>query len=186
MSTTDRIYLTFSLGITQATASRLLVECSKWASQGTKEIYLMFAFPGGNVAAGIAAYNALRALPVKLITHNIGNVDSIATIIFLAGAERLSVPHATFMFHGVAFDLSGHVRADLPWLTDKLDSINADHKKMAAIVNDRAKFADSDTILDLFRTQATKQGNWALEHQLIHKIEPVAIPPGSMVLAFGE
>src|SRR5690348_15092335 len=96
----ERIYLVFTLGITPQTVQKLLTECAAWANQGAKEIYLMFASLGGNVPAGIAAYSALRALPVKLITHNIGNVDSIANIIFLAGEERLAVPHSTFMFHG--------------------------------------------------------------------------------------
>src|SRR5207253_6450721 len=93
----QRIYLVFSLAITTQNVQKLLLECTKWTNQGTKEIYILFASYGGNVAAGIAAYNALRALPVKLITHNIGNVDSIANIIFLAGQERIAVPHATFM-----------------------------------------------------------------------------------------
>src|SRR5712691_3344892 len=96
-----RVYLMFSLAISPQSIQKLLTECAAWANQGTKEIYLLFASFGGNIAAGIVAYNTLRSLPVKLITHNIGNVDSIANIIFLAGQERLAVPHSTFMFHGV-------------------------------------------------------------------------------------
>jgi len=95
-----RIYLVFTLDINPQNVAKLLTECANWANQGTKEIYLHFASFGGNTAAGIAAYNVLRALPVKLITHNIGNIDSVANIIFLAGEERFAVPHATFMFHG--------------------------------------------------------------------------------------
>ena len=37
---------------------------------------------------GVAIYTTLRALPLDLTTHNIGNVDSIGNIIFLAGARR--------------------------------------------------------------------------------------------------
>jgi ATP-dependent protease ClpP protease subunit len=65
----DRIYLVFTLGISPQSVQKLLTECANWANQGTKEIYLLYASAGGTVAAGIAAYNALRSLPVKLITQ---------------------------------------------------------------------------------------------------------------------
>ena len=35
-----------------------------------------------------AVYNAMIAMPYPIITHNIGNVDSIANVIFLAGGTR--------------------------------------------------------------------------------------------------
>jgi len=181
-----RIYLVFSLGITPQSVQKLLTECAGLANQGVKEIYLLFASAGGNVAAGIVAYNALRSLPVKLITHNIGNVDSISSIIFLAGEERLAVPHATFMFHGVAFDLTGNVHADQPFLTDKLESINADHKKMASIIKERAEFDKIEDIMTLFSTQATRDAEYALTHGIIHKIEHLQIPSGSRTLVFSD
>jgi hypothetical protein len=39
----------------------------------------------------------------QLVTHNVGNVDSIGTVIYLAGEERFACPQATFMLHGVSF-----------------------------------------------------------------------------------
>ena len=59
---------------------------------------------------GLNLYNVLRALPTKLITHNVGNVDSIGNAIFLAGVERYACPHSTFMFHGVGFDAPANSR----------------------------------------------------------------------------
>jgi ATP-dependent Clp protease protease subunit len=117
---------------------------------------------------------------------NIGNVDSIATIVFLAGAERLAVPHSTFMFHGVAFDLTGNIRADQTFLTDKLQSVKADHKKMASIIKERANFERIENIMTLFSTQATKDADYALAHGIIHKIEHLQIPEGSRTLVFTE
>jgi ATP-dependent protease ClpP protease subunit len=56
------------------------------------------------VVAGITMFNVLLAMPYEIVTHNIGNVDSIAVALFLAGKRRLSNANATFMFHGVGFD----------------------------------------------------------------------------------
>jgi ATP-dependent Clp protease protease subunit len=183
---TTRVYLVFSLSITPQNATKLLTECANWANQGTTEIHLLFASAGGNVDAGISAYNVLRSLPAKLITYNVGNVDSIANIIFLAGHERVAVPHATFMFHGVAFDWSGNTHADQPFMNDKLETIQAGHKKMASIIKERAKFDSLDDIMALFSTQATKQAEYALAHGIVHKIEHLQIPKGSKTLVFSE
>ena len=64
-------------------------------------VYLLLSSEVGSVMHGINLYNVLRALPVKLVTHNVGNVDSIGNAIFLAGEERYACQHSTFMFHGV-------------------------------------------------------------------------------------
>jgi len=182
----ERIYLVFSLGITPQSVQKLLIECAGWANQGTKEIYLLFASLGGNVQMGIAAYNALRALPVKLIIHNIGNVDSIANIIFLAGQERLAAPHSTFMFHGVRYDILANTSGDLPFYTNRVGLINADHKKMASIIKDRTKFDSVDDVMALFSSQATKEADYALAHGIVHKIEHHQIPNGSRVVVIPE
>ncbi len=42
-----------------------------------------------------------EGVPYKLITHNVGNVDSIGNVIFLAAEERYACSTSTFMFHGV-------------------------------------------------------------------------------------
>jgi ATP-dependent protease ClpP protease subunit len=48
----------------------------------------MLSSPGGHVMLGMNLYNVLRALPIKLTTHNVGNVDSIGNAVFLAGNPR--------------------------------------------------------------------------------------------------
>jgi ATP-dependent protease ClpP protease subunit len=68
-------YIVFQSGITGQTVNQLL---SQIVQVQTSEIYLVISSNGGEVMVGIAAYNFLRALPKKLTTHNIGNVDSIA------------------------------------------------------------------------------------------------------------
>jgi ATP-dependent protease ClpP protease subunit len=64
--------------------------------------YFAISSPSGGVAAGITFYNFLRALPVKIVMHNTGSIDSIATVIFLAASERYACSHSRFLFHGVA------------------------------------------------------------------------------------
>jgi ATP-dependent protease ClpP protease subunit len=88
-------------------------------------IHLTLTCGGGAINAAFAAYNELRGLPVKLITHNVGATDSAALLFFMAGSQRLASAASAFHFHQVAWSFSS--KDDLPvtvlgdalrWLTE--------------------------------------------------------------------
>src|ERR1700691_2422270 len=105
----NRVYISFSAEINANTTESLIATVANVVNQGRAEVYLMISTPGGSVMHGLNLYNVLRAFPIKLVTHNVGNVDSIGNAIFLAGEERFACPHSPFMFHGVGFDVAGPV-----------------------------------------------------------------------------
>jgi hypothetical protein len=74
----------------------------------------MLSTQGGSVMHGMNLYNLLRALPIELTIHNVGNVDSIGNVVFFAGSKRFAYAHSTFMFHGVGFDMDGKYPARRP------------------------------------------------------------------------
>ena len=85
-------YITFSSPINGDAERNLITGCSEAIGKGAKTIYLMLSTPGGSVLHGMNLYSMLRALPVRLIAHNIASVDSIGTIVFLAASERYASP----------------------------------------------------------------------------------------------
>lgn len=54
---------------------------------------------GGEVAEGLAIYNALRRHKAKVITHCDGFACSIASVIFMAGDERIMNESSLLMIH---------------------------------------------------------------------------------------
>jgi len=72
-------------------------------------IYCLFSSSGGHVESGIALYNFLRALPVGIIMHNTGSIDSIANIVFLAADTRYSSVHSSFLFHGINWNFGANI-----------------------------------------------------------------------------
>jgi ATP-dependent protease ClpP protease subunit len=68
-------------------------------NEGATAITVLFSSWGGSTGDGMALYSYLRALPVELTMHAVGPVSSIAVPVFLAGAQRLAVDHASFFFH---------------------------------------------------------------------------------------
>lgn len=63
------------------------------------EIKLYISSKGGDTVAGYTAYNFLKSLPVKVSTHNLSNVESIANVIFMAGSSRTASPLSRFLLH---------------------------------------------------------------------------------------
>jgi len=66
---------------------------------GDNPVNVKINSPGGNVFEGIAIYNALRDHSAPVTTSNDALAASIASIIFLAGEERVSAPNSFYMMH---------------------------------------------------------------------------------------
>src|SRR5258708_6267508 len=96
-------YINYFDGISDAKVRGLMALCTDIVVKVNPEhLYFAFSSPGGSAAAGITLYNFLKALPVEISMHNTGSVDSVATVIFMAGSKRYACQHSRFLFHGVS------------------------------------------------------------------------------------
>ena len=136
--------------------------------------------------SGINLFNYLRALPIRLITHNMGAIDSIGTVVFLAGSERYANPHATFMFHGAARRIGKDSGLDRVALEAHLDSLKADQLKIASIIFDRANFAGLEEVTKLLHEQSTRGNAFALSQGIIHRERRASIPKGPLLVHFAS
>jgi ATP-dependent protease ClpP protease subunit len=67
------------------------------------EITLCLCSGGGDVCAGIGAYNFIRMLPVQISIHNFGICGSIAATMFLAGGRRTAASSSIFTLHAASY-----------------------------------------------------------------------------------
>jgi len=182
---TQAFYVSFSAEINAHTTESLIAVMADCVTKRATEINLLLSTPGGAVMNGINLYNVLRALPVKLVTHNVGNVDSIGNAVFLAGEERYACPHSTFMFHGVAAvfqPAAAQLQLDAKQLRERLDGLDADELRIGSIIEQRTKLNHAEAVA-LFREQRTKDAANAVSAGIVHEIKDVQIPPGSPVVA---
>lgn len=100
-------------------------------------IYLTMSSTGGEVDPGLALYNFLRGMPVKLITHNIGTVCSMANVVFLAGGERYANPRSSFLLHGNHLSLSKDEELSLGRIKELTSILEQSQNKMAGVIVDR-------------------------------------------------
>jgi ATP-dependent protease ClpP protease subunit len=117
--------------------------CCQAVSTGAKKLTLLISSSGGTTIEGFAMYHFLRALPIELEMHNIGSIESIANVVFLAGSKRLACPNTRFMFH------------DFTWTYGQQETLDRDHMRERAESLD----ADANQFIELFqlRTRMTKK-----------------------------
>jgi ATP-dependent Clp protease, protease subunit len=176
------IYVSFSAEINAHTTESLIAIMANCANARPAQVNLLLSTPGGVVMNGINLYNVLRALPFKLVTHNVGNVDSIGNALFLAGQERYACPHSTFMFHGVASNVPAGCQLEAKQLRERLRSTKADELRIGSIIEQRTKLSHRE-VAALFREARTMDAAKAVSAGIVHHVDDVKIPPGSPVVS---
>jgi ATP-dependent protease ClpP protease subunit len=178
----DPAYITFSADIQPPMCQPFIGLINELIQQGHDEVHVLMTSPGGSVMIGVALFNMLRALPVTLVTHNVGNIDSVGNVVFLAGDRRYSAPHGTFMFHGVhwgvqAPQMSGATAREV------VANIQADEDRIADIIASRTHLT-SEAVKEFFNVAATKDAAFAAEVGIVDEIAEPAIPAGSVIRPF--
>jgi ATP-dependent Clp protease protease subunit len=178
------VYLSFSAEISAQTTESLIAALANCANNPeVEQVHLLLSTPGGSVMHGMNLYNVMRAMPFRITTHNVGNVDSIGNAVFLAGEQRYACPHTTFMFHGVGFDQNpGAPRLDEKYLGELTGNLLADQNRIAAVIEERTNL-EAAQIQPLFREAQTKDAAYAVSVGIIHEVKDVEIPKGAPVIA---
>ena len=176
------VYVSFSAEVNPTSTEGLLRACSELSNKGADAIHLMLTTPGGSVMHGFNIFHVLRALPCEIVTYNVGAVNSIGNVVFLAGDRRYAAEESTFMFHGVGFNVDGKVRLDERVLVERLDGLRADQRKIAQVLHDRASFPDTTEIEKLFLNAATGDAQFAKDRGIIDEIRQAKVPKGTTVI----
>lgn len=177
------IYVNFTAEINPQTSEALMNFLADQINKGAKEIYILLSSTGGSTKDGVTLYNYIKSLPAKIVMHNIGIVDSIANVIFLAGEERYAVPNSSFLFHGVAFDSHQPERLDGKALKEKIKIIERDQKIISEIIAERTKISVQE-VKSMFLEAQTKTPGEAKEINLIQEIKEAKVPEGIQVFSF--
>lgn len=90
--------------------------------QGVKQINVYINSYGGDVSEGVAIYNALKRHNAKVVTYCDGMACSIASVIFMAGDERIMCNPSFLMIHDAWTYAAGNAE-DFRKAADDLDVI---------------------------------------------------------------
>ena len=108
-----------------------------------KNLCLYLSSEGGDLNSGFTAYNFIRALPVPVTAINIGTVESIAVLMFLACDERLIVPEGRFLLHSFNWNFGNIAVKDHARISEHTLSLDYDVERYAKIFDDRTQGAQT-------------------------------------------
>jgi ATP-dependent protease ClpP protease subunit len=177
-------YIAF-FGDVHATQSAKLRAALTDAANAGDEINLLISSNGGNVTEGLNIATFMRSLPVQITTHNVGQTDSIANVIFAAGARRLANTNASFLFHGVSmhYEKADFIESQLEEqykivkrLRENIATVFAAYTGIS-VIDAEALMISGATILN---------AQDALTKTIIHEVRDAAIPPNSRIVAIGN
>lgn len=180
----SKIIIRLIAGIDQQSVSQLINTVERSINQGAKEIKILISSPGGSVFHGISAYNFLKGLPIKIETHNFGNIDSIATVIYCAGQERYCVPTARFLIHGVRFGSNGPIQFEEKQLDEIVKGLKNDRENIAKIIAENCKKTQSE-VEKLMFDGTTFTPTSAKDFGLVHKISDRLFEEGDQIIGIG-
>lgn len=176
-------YINYYDVIDMPRAKAIMGVCANIISkENPDKLYFLFASPGGDVNAGIVLYNFFCALPIDIVMHNTGAVDSIGNVVFSSGKERYASPHSSFLFHGITMRFNQGAQLSLNQLNESKSSLDADQKKIAGILQENSKLS-MDEILGFFSEGEAKDAEFAKAKGIVQKIIKPAIPKGAPVIS---
>lgn len=123
---------------------------------------------GGEVGEGLAIYNLLKRQSAKVKTYCDGFAASIASVIFMAGDERI-VSNASLLFIHNAWTIAGGNAEEFRKVADDLDiisqpainvyrdAVNIDEKKLAEMLAAETWILPEDAVKMGFATEIYEQ-----------------------------
>ena len=164
--------------INHASACTVRNLCLQALQSGASEIELHMSTEGGNMTAGFALYFFLKSLPLPLTTFNVGSVESVGVVIFLAGARRYACPGTRFLVHPLHWGFGQQVAADHARVSEWRDCLDFDAERYARIFEDATGDAgpQDDIRTHLFGSARIFDAGQALAAGIIHEAKQARLP----------
>jgi len=164
--------------INHASACTVRNLCLQALQSGASEIELHMSTEGGNMTAGFALYFFLKSLPLPLTTFNVGSVESVGVVIFLAGSKRYACPGTRFLVHPLHWGFGSLVAADHSRVSEWRDCLDFDAERYARIFEEATRSAGvtDDIRSNLFGNARIFDADQALAAGIIHKAVQARLP----------
>lgn len=174
-------YVSFIQPVNSETVNALLKVCNGVVSSDFSHLHLMISSQGGGMEVGFALYNQLMSLPVELTTYNIGSINSVANIIFLAGKKRVASPSATFLLHETFWGIPNATQLRHAQVNEISESLLAEDARLKKTILSKTSF-DKEYLDRLILKGSTLSAEEALKFKMIDYIDELQIPDGSELI----
>ncbi len=178
------VYINLQAAISQDSAVKLIAAVADALQNGMTELHLLMSSGGGLVDPGMAIYNFLRGIPVKVFTYNYGSVDSVAGVIYCAGAKRLATPHCKFLIHGITWRFQPStqvIEVREQQFREYLGQIDAIKRNIANVIAEATRQKAEDVAADMTKG-LTLTADEARSYGLVHELTTTLVPAGVQII----
>jgi len=176
------VYVKFFAGVDENSIKALMNVVEQKLREGATRFVLLISSSGGNVFAGVTGYNFLKGIPAEVETHNFGSAVSIALVLFCAGKKRLSVPHATFLLHGVQANFPQGAGLEEKQLEERLKGLKLDMENIAGIIAANTGKSEQE-VMKAMLERATLNPEEAVKFGLVHEIREPLFERGAEIVS---
>lgn len=158
------VVIKFFAPVIDVTINTLMGAIDSKMKQGVTRFIILISSPGGSVHHGLSVYNYLKGIPAEITTHNFGTVDSIGVVVFCGGTNRLSVPEARFLLHGVSANFQNE-RLEEKQLEERLKGLQNNVENIAKVIaanTNKSVQAVRDAILERTILNPEEAKAWGL------------------------
>lgn len=144
------------------------------------ELRIHISTEGGSTSHGFALYNFLRSLQIPITTVNMGNVESMGVVLYLAGDVRIAAPQSRFLLHPLNWGFN-EGRVDHARLTEHSLCLDNDFERYASIFAERTNQAEQpvDIRACLKNNAKVLTPEAATAAGISHRVESVELPAGT-------
>jgi len=139
----------FFAGVELNTVNILMMMIEQKLKEGTTKFVLFISSIGGSTYAGISAYNFMKGIPAKVETYNFGMANYVALVLSCAGSKPLSVPHVTFLLHGVQNNFPQGASLEEDQLIKRIKALQTDTENIAGIIATTTEKPEVDVLRDM-------------------------------------
>jgi len=129
----------FTGSINQATYNAIQEQSLAALKQGATSLRYHLSTDGGSTFHGFTLYSFIRSLPVPTVMCNLGSVQSMGIIAFLAADVRIAGPHSRFLLHPMNWSFAGPGSVDHARLIEHTSGLNDDVERYVQIFNERTQ-----------------------------------------------
>lgn len=174
------LYIVFQAGVNPQSVGQLLASITNAINSQFSEITILISSPGGSVFDGMNVATLIKSSPIPITIHNVGQIDSIAGVIFSVGVKRFAQKHSSFLFHGVMANF-GPSSLTEQQLDERLVTLRRDRENIAKNISDYAGIKHS-VINDLMKKGGIISAKEVQKIGLVHEILEAKIPVGVQVV----
>ena len=121
--------------INEESAVEIIRQLMYLDNRSSDPVTLYISSPGGSVISGMAIYDYINIMQSRVNTVCIGIAASMGAILFLAGRDRMILPHSKVMIHDPSFGGSASMAGQKPLeIQEKLNDLMETRRLLADVI----------------------------------------------------